>query len=248
MNGSNSEIIISWAAGALSFAAIGLLIYMAVTEVFLGKKPVTGVEISAAPEEKGSGKVRTPFLLPAALGIGFLAFLMIVMKLTGSGFRQASGTIYALINVEGKGEFFSWISILLSAVSILFYFCGSVAAYRYGGIRMSVLFCLNPLAVMFAGPYIYSMAAFLAVQCAIFARSRRWWGVALCVGVFVLINLPFTSLNAAELLVLAYTVAVLFLISKVKSLKKESFDRIALAASLVCGAAAMVIAVLSDFM
>ena len=38
MSGSDTELIISWSAGLLSFAAIGLLLYLAVGEVILGRK------------------------------------------------------------------------------------------------------------------------------------------------------------------------------------------------------------------
>lgn len=221
-------VFISYAAALLAFSSMALLLYIAFCQVFLGHDGHLD-RLFGRGKACPSGRM-LPYLLPAAVGIALFALYCIASSFYRNSLLQISKNgFYTLLPVGPS--LFDPGTLLLCFFSLLFYIDGSALAWRQGGERWCLLYCLNPAAVFFVLPNPCSLLCFLLSAGYWGIGRKKYWLAAVCGAVFIGVHFPFHGIDWGEGLALGYTLLLPWL-SRVSE-KKFSFLTGVLA--MICG-------------
>lgn len=192
---------ISWALGIIAFAAMGLLLYIVFCQIFPGHDGHTENIFGKASNRESRASL-FPWLLPIAAGLALLALYWVVSAiLDGGAIRVPRMGLCSLLPSEM--HFTDTWALGLCFISLCFYVCGSLLAWKLGGEKWCILFCLNPWAVLMVLPGQYSLAALLLVLGYRSVKGKMFWLTGICGAVYVALHIPFTGVDVRELLVLA---------------------------------------------
>lgn len=231
---------ISWVLGIIAFAAMAILIYIAFCQIFLGHDGHTE-KLFGRVVNRESRKRLFPWLLPIALGLTLFALYLIISSfLWNSAVRVPR---MGLCSMLPSAMYFTDLWVLgLCFVSLCFYICGSLLAWKLGGEKWCVLFCLNPWAVLMLLPGQYSLAAFLLILGYWGVQGKRFWLTGLCGVVYLALHFPFTGIDIRELLILA----CIALIPWVARSAKKEFSLIVGILAVACGMMPVVLLCMSN--
>lgn len=197
---------ISWTLGIIAFSAMALLLYIVFCEIFLGHSGHTEKILGRAIPKEPRVKL-FPWLLPIAVGLVLIALYWVLSSfLWNNMVRVPRMGICSLFPAD---MYFTNIWVWgLCLISLCIYVCGSLLAWRLGGEKWCVLFCLNPWAVLMVLPGQYSLAAFLLVVGYWSVKGKTFWLTGICGAVYLALHFPFTGVDIRELLILAYTALI----------------------------------------
>ncbi len=231
---------ISWLLGIIAFAAMVLLLYIAFCEIFLGHSGHTENMFGKAIPKEVRAKL-FPWLLPIAVGLSALALYWIVSSfLWDNTVRIPQMGICSLLPADMRfTDIWVWGLCLLS---LGIYVCGSFLAWRLGGEKWCMLFCLNPWAVLMVLPGQYSLAALLLVLCYRSAKGKMFWLTGLCGAVYLMLHFPFAGIDIRELLILAYTA----LIPWIAGSSQKEFPVLVGVLAVLCGMVPVILLCMSN--
>lgn len=221
---------ISWALGIIAFAAMVLLLYIVFCQIFLGHDGRTENIFGRASNRESRASL-FPWLLPITEGLALLVLYWIVSAILRSGaIRVPRMGLCSLLPSEMR--FTDTWALGLCFLSLCFFVCGSLLAWKLGGEKWCILFCLNPWAVLMVLPGQYSLAALLLVLGYRSIKGKMFWLTGICGVAYVALHIPFTGVDIRELLILACVALVPWVAAQ--SGKKE-FSLIIGVLAVLCG-------------
>ena len=233
-------VVISWALGIIAFAAMALLLYIVFCQIFLGHDGHTEMFFGTTENREVREKL-FPWLLPLAMGLSLFGLAFLLAHILRDDVAQTASTgLFSLLPAEMR--FTEPRTITFCALSLCFYVAGSVLAWRLGGERWSLLFCLNPWAVLMILPGPYSLVAFLLVLGYWSVKGKMFWLTGFCAALFLALQFPFTDVDLRQLLVLACAA----LVPWIAKAKEKEFSLIVGALAVLCGAVSVVITGISS--
>lgn len=225
---------ISYGATLLAFTAVGVLLYMVVTELFFGKKKLFNYRETETP-------ARPTWYMPAitaaalwVLNLIFTAFKNSIGDEAGVFPTPTAGPLTLFEKATQTNSGISWIILL---ISVVFYIATSVMIERISDTHTALLFCLNPVAFFMVVPGVLSIYAFLIVLGYIFFMKRNNGMLHFTVIVFVILHAPFRSTGpipvvSIEELVMILWLALLLVYSK---FGKKKFEAAETVSAIICG-------------
>lgn len=226
--------LISYIATVLAFAAVALLLYLVVTELFLGREKVFKFEGTKSDSNKPQ------WLMPVVCA-GALWTLWLVL----AGFKNTIGEFAifqkptaglfsmfdAVTKADGAG---GWISTIIATA---FYVATALMIAKIDDEKTALLFCLNPVAIFMVMPNTLSILAFTIALAAYAVSKKSGFVLALAVFVFIMLHIPFKSsgplpiISIEEAVMLGWA-ALLVLLSK---FGKKYYGTAEIISAILCG-------------
>ena len=229
--------IVSYGLTLLAFAAVLLLIYIAVYEVFIGKNKLLKLK-----ETSGDGG-KPAWLLPVCTA-GALWILYLII----TAIRNTTGNAVSIFNVPTAGLLTKFPDMIvtnkasgwiIALVSIVFYIATSMMIEKESDKNTSLLFCLSPVAFFMVLPNTIGILAFVIVTAYYAAKQKNFPILAIMIVAFIVLHIPFKStgplpvVSVEEVVMIAY-LAFLWIASKYL---KKYYDAIEIIAGIASGVA-----------